>query len=64
MELDCPGFLESCVGTVLLDRLEALHRDIDEDGLIELGDENPALLDIRLAAHLAGRVKLRRADAI
>ena len=49
---------------MLLDSFEALHRDVDDNGLAEFRDVDAALLEIGLAADLAGRVKLRRTGAI
>ncbi len=55
---DDSGFLESLESPVLLDVAEAVYRDVDEDGLIKLGDEDTALLEVCLAADLAGWVEL------
>ncbi len=57
-------FFERGVGAVLLDGFETLRRDVHDDGLIEFGDVDAALLKVRLAADLAGWIKLRRAGAI
>ncbi len=47
------------MSAVLLDVAKTLGGDVDEDGGTELGDEDAALLEVCLAAHLAGRVELR-----
>ena len=56
--LDDPYFLEGSESTVLLDGAEALSRDVHEEGLAELRDEDVALLEVSLAAYLSGRVEL------
>lgn len=58
LTLDDAGFLEGLERSVLLDVAEAVYRDVDENGLIELRDENPALLEVCLAAYLSGWVEL------
>ncbi len=62
--LNRAGFLERGVGAVLLDGLETLHRNINNDGLAELGDVDTAFLEVGLAADLPGGVKLGRAGAV
>jgi len=56
--------LEGSESAVLLNGLEALHRDIHNDGLIELGYVNTPFLEVCLSADLAGRVELGRTDAV
>ena len=62
--LNSADLFEGGEGTVLLDGLETFHRDIDDDGLLKLGDIDTALLKIRLAAYLAGRIELRRTGTV
>lgn len=62
--LNDPCFLERAESAILLDSLEALHRDVDNDGLFELRHIDAALLEVRLATDLAGRVELGRTDAV
>lgn len=64
LDLDDPRLLERREGAVLLEGLESLHRKVDDDCLPKLRDVDAALLKIRLSTDLAGRVKLRRADAV
>lgn len=64
LSLDNLRFLEGGKCAILLNRLEALHREVDNDGLRELGYVNTPFLEVGLAADLARRVKLRRADAV
>lgn len=52
------------VCAALLHGLEPLRRDVDCDLLAELGYKDGLLLDIHLAAALAGRVEFGRADAV
>ena len=59
-----PCFLQRRVGTIFLDGFETFDGNVDDDGLLEFRHINAPLLEIRLAADLAGRVKLRRANAI
>jgi len=49
---------------MLLDGAEALHRDIYRDGLVQFRYENPALLEVGLAADRARGVELRRAGTV
>ena len=58
LALDDAGFLEGLERPVLLDVAEAVYRDVDENRLIELRDENPALLEVCLTADLPRRVEL------
>lgn len=56
--LDDSRFLQCRVRAVLLDVAETFRRDVDQDCLVEFRDENAALLKVRLAADLSGRVEL------
>lgn len=56
--LDNSCFLECGVRAVLLYVAHTLGRDVDEDCLAEFRNEDAALLEVRLAAHLSGWVEL------
>lgn len=49
---------------VLLDVAKTLCGDVDENGGAELRNKNAALLEVCLAAHLAGWVELGSASAV
>ena len=49
---------------MFFDSFEAFEGEVHDDGLPELAYIDAAPLKIGLAAHLAGRVKLRRAGAV
>lgn len=62
--LNPSGFFERGKSTVLLDSLEAFHRNVHNDSLFELGHIDTTFLEVRLAADLAGGVKLGRAGTV
>lgn len=62
--LDEASLLEGGIGAALLHRLERLGRDGEGDLLAQFGDEEGLLLEVYLAAALAGRVELGSADAV
>ena len=64
VSLDYLRLLEGGECAILLDVAHALGADIHEDILAELGDEDAALLEVRLAAYLSSRVKLRRTGTV
>lgn len=64
VSLDYLRLLEGGECAVLLNVAHALGADIDEDILAELRDEDTTLLEVRLAADLARRIKLRRTGTV
>lgn len=64
MLLHDSSLLQGLVGAVLFHVAKTRDGDINQDGLAELGDEDAALLEVCLAADLAGRIELRRARAV
>ena len=61
---DETSLFEGEVGSALFHRFEALGRYIDGDLFSDLRHKKRLLLDVDLAAALAGRVELGRADAV
>lgn len=62
--LENPGLRKSGECAVLLNVLQALGGDINENRGAGFRNENAALLEIRFAAYLAGRVELRSTRTI
>jgi hypothetical protein len=52
------------VGAVLVDRLDRASREGEGDRFLKLGDVDALLLQVRILARLAGRVKLRCAGPV
>ena len=64
MRLDKSGLLERCVCTVLLEGAHTFRGDINKHDLAKLGDKDPALLEVSLAADFADWVELSRTRAV
>lgn len=62
--LNSPRFLQRRECAILLDGLESLHRNVNNDRLLEFCHVDATLLEIRLSANLASWIELCRADAI
>ena len=62
--LNRAGFFKGCESAVLFNSLKAFDGYVHDDGFVQLGNKNAALLEVGLAAHLACRIKLGRAGAV
>ncbi len=62
--LDDPSCFESCVRSVLVDRLDRSCREGESDVFLHLRDVNPLWLKVEISAYFAGRVELSRTGAV